>query len=135
LEKLGQAPASSDIAALSQASLFRVRTTPQPGAEAALRRMIEGTQRGRPDYDRLAPGFARIVRHQIATIQPLLATLGPIQSVTYRGPNMDGDRFEVTFAKGAQLWSLSLTPDGKVAGALFGPAPPPSPPPAASAPG
>jgi hypothetical protein len=41
---------------------------------------------------------------------------------------MGGDRFEVKFAKGAELWSLVLAPDGKVDGARFGPAPPASPP-------
>ena len=130
LEKLGQTPRSGDIAVLTQASLFQPRTTASPGAEAALRHMIEGTASGQPDYGQLVPAFAEVVRSQLTSIQPLLAGLGPIQSVTFRGVNMGYDSFEVRFAKGAQVWSLSLTPDGKVGGALFGPAPPdpPSPP-------
>jgi hypothetical protein len=136
LEKLGQAPPAGDIAVLSQASLFQIRTTPLPGTEAALRHMIEGTASGQPDYDQLAPTFAQVVRSQLPHIQPMLAAMGPIQSVAFRGPGIGGDSFEVTFAKGAQLWSLSLTPDGKVAGALFSPAPPaPSPTPPAASPG
>jgi len=136
LEKLGQTPKSGDIAVLSQASLFQIRTTALPGTEAALRHMIEGTASGQPDYDQLNPAFAEVVRRQLGSIQPLLAGMGPIQSVTFRGPGgMGGDSFEVRFAKGAEIWSLSLTPDGKVDGAFFGPAPPApatSPPPSAA---
>jgi hypothetical protein len=127
--KLGPTPASGDIAVLSQASLFQLRAAPTPGAEAALRRLIEGTASGQPDYGQLTRGFAEVVRSQLTKIQPLLASLGPIQSVTFRSPgDMGGDRFEVKFAKGAELWSLVLAPDGKVDGARFGPAPPASPP-------
>jgi peptidase S41-like protein len=134
LEKLGQTPPAGDIAALSQASLFQVRSVALPGTEAALRHMIEGTASGQPDYAQLAPAFAEVVRRQLTSIQPLLAGMGPIQSVTFRGPDMfGGDSYVVKFAKGAQIWSLSLMPDGKVQGAFFGPAPAVSPaPPTAS---
>ena len=132
LEKLGRAPKSGDIAVLTQASLFQLRTTATPGAEAALRRMIEGTAGGQPDYGQLDPAFATIVRSQLTSVQPMLSGMGAIQSVTFRGTNMGFDSFEVRFANGAQMWSLSLTPDGKVGGALFGPAPP-DPSPAAAA--
>jgi len=136
LQKLGQTPKSGDIAVLSQASLFQIRATALPGTEAALRHMIAGTASGQPDYDQLSPGFAEVVRSQLASIQPLLAGMGPIQSVTFRGPGgMGGDSFEVKFANGAQIWSVSLSPDGKVEAAFFGPAPPvpaPSPPPPAA---
>lgn len=125
LERLGQKPASSDIAALSQASLFHVRETPLPGTEGALRRMIETNARGQPDYDRYVPALADAVRLQLPAVQVRLAALGPIQSVTFRGPSMNGgDSFEVKFANGDLLWSISLTPDGKVGGANFSPVPP-----------
>ena len=124
LEKLGQKPRSEDIAALSQASLFHMRTTPLPGAEAALRRMIETNARGQPDYDQYGSALAEAVRGRLPTIQARLAALGPIRSVTFRGPSMmGGDRFEVKFANGVLLWSISLAPDGKVVGANFSPAP------------
>jgi hypothetical protein len=38
---------------------------------------------------------------------------------------MGGDSFEVRFEKGAQLWSIALSPAGKVASVFFSPAPPP----------
>ncbi len=124
LRKLGQTPHSEDIADLSQASLFKLRTTPLPGTEAALRHMIEAAASGHPDYDQVIPAFADLIRSQAAVIDPLFAALGPIESITFRGPGLvGGDAYEVRFAKGAQLWSISLTPDGKVDGANFGPAP------------
>ena len=132
LRKLGQTPRSEDIADLSQASLFKLRTTPLPGTEAALRHMIEAAASGHPDYDQVIPAFADLVRSQAPVIDPLLAALGPIEFITFRGPSMiGGDSYEVRFARGAQFWSISLTPDGKVNGANFGPAPvtsAPSPP-------
>ena len=125
LERLGQKPASQDVAVLSQAALFHIRETPLPGTEVALRRMIETNARGQPDYDRYAPGLADAVRLQLPAVQARLAALGPIQSVTFRGPSMNGgDSFEVKFANGDLLWSISLTPDGKVGGANFSPVPP-----------
>jgi hypothetical protein len=125
LEKLGQAPQQTEISDLSKGSLFHIRDAALPGTEAALRRMIESAAQGAPDYDQMTPEFAGVVRQQAANVGPMIAALGPIQSVIFRGPGMgNGDRFEVRFAKGAQLWSLTLTPDGKVSGAFFGPAPP-----------
>lgn len=124
LIKLGRSPRSGEIAVLSRASLFKPRATALPGSETTLRRMIEDSARGQPDYDQLAPGFANVVRSQAAVIGPLLAAMGPIQSITFRGPGlMGGDSYDVRFAKGVQRWEINLTPDGKVAGALFGPAP------------
>jgi hypothetical protein len=87
--------------------------------EAALRRLIEGMASGRPDYDQLSPAFAENVRSHLAAFQPALARLGPIQSVTFRGPGSDGDTFEVRFAKGVRIVSIKLTPAGKVDGAVF----------------
>ena len=131
LEKLGQKPRQTEVGELSQASLFHMRDAALPGTEAALRRMIESAAQGAPDYDQMTPQFADVARQQSAYVRPLITALGPIQSVIFRGPGMGkGDRFEVRFANGAQLWSLTLTPDGKVSGASFGPAP--STPPASS---
>jgi hypothetical protein len=127
LERLGQAPRSGDVSVLSEASLFKLRATPLPGTEAALRRMIESNARGQPDYDELTPALADLVRAHVAEVQTMLAGMGPIQSVTFRGPwHAHGDSFEVRFAKGAQIWTLSLTPEGKVTGAAFGPDPLPT---------
>jgi len=123
LTRLGQSPRSGDIAALSQARLFQMRTAPRPGAEAALRRMIETQAAGHPDYSQLSPDFAQAVRSQLPAIQPRLAGLGPITGIVFRGPAMYGDDFLVRFAKGSQLWSLSLADDGKIDGAVFRPAP------------
>jgi hypothetical protein len=120
LEKLGEKPASAAIASLSQASLFQVRNTPLPGTEAALRRMIETEARGQPEYDRYSPALAQATRDQWGDIQAMSAAMGPLQSATFRGPDMfGGDSFEVRFAKGAGIYSIRLAPDGKVDSAGF----------------
>ena len=57
-----------------------------PGTEAALRRMIEAAAKGQPDYDQMTPEFAVVARGQAGNLTPMIAALGPIQSITFRGP-------------------------------------------------
>jgi hypothetical protein len=113
LEKLGQRPKSGDIAVLSQGSLFHFRKIAHSGAKTTLRRLIEGAAHGRPPYDVLTPAPAASIDSPL--IKPWLASLGPIESITFRGPNSAGwDTFEVRFINSAWTWGLSFAPDGRV---------------------
>lgn len=120
LEELGQSPQQTEVGELSQESLFQMRDAALPGTEAALWRLIENAARGTPDYDQMTPEFADVVRQHSANLRPMIAALGPIQSIIFRGPGTgNGDRFEVRFADAAQLWAITLAADGKVALAGF----------------
>jgi hypothetical protein len=115
---LGQKTDKTEIEALSEARLFEPRSTANPLSEAAVRRMIAELQRGEPNYDLLTPAMQDVTRAQLAGLQQLFQPLGAIESVTFVevGPQ-GGDVFDVTFANGAVRWNISLTPDGKTAGA------------------
>jgi hypothetical protein len=116
LERLGLAPTATEIDALSEARLFEPRSTPQPGAEAAVRRMSEENARGEPNYDLLSPEMAQATRTQLESLKTLFTSLGPIKSVTFVnvGP-MGADVYDVEYANGSATWTIALTPDGKTA--------------------
>jgi hypothetical protein len=127
LEKLGQKVAAKEIDKLSEAKLFSLRSTPLPGTEAMLRKMLDQLARGEPDYDQMSASLANATRQQLPMIQGQLTDVGAIKSVTFVGPGgQGGDTYDVEFEKGAQRWSLSLSADGKVDGSRFGPIPPKS---------
>jgi CubicO group peptidase (beta-lactamase class C family) len=114
------------VAALtSDAPLPAARTTAQPGTEAAVRKLIAGIAAGSPDYSAMTPALAELTRQQLPAMQKGFEQIGALQSVTFKGVDLNGvDQYLVQFANGALLVSLSLDPQGKVAGSRFMPVPP-----------
>jgi hypothetical protein len=104
-----------------QAALLKFRTTPSPGAEAALRRQIEGLQKSQPDYAELSDGLANVTRQQLPTLEQTMARLGALKSVTFIGVGpAGGDLYAVAFEHGQTEWQIApLTPDGKIDGLGF----------------
>jgi hypothetical protein len=103
--------------------------TPSPGSEAALRRLFAGLLDAKPNYDEMAPQFADLTRQQLPQLQAFAQTLGPIQSVQFRGVSPQGaDTFEVQHEHGTSNIGIMLSADGKIQGATIG-----GPPPAAAA--
>lgn len=126
LERLGQSPAARDVDALSELRVFTPRTTPQPGAEAAVRRMSDENLRGEPNYDRLSPELGQATRAQLEGLKRLFAELGPVESVKFLEVNPQGaDTYEVQHANGVLQWSILLGPDGKTVMAGVRRLPPP----------
>lgn len=116
LELLGQQPAAGDIDSLSQVKLFTARTTQQPGAEAAVRRLIEGLQNGELSYHLLADGTAHVAREQLPFLHALYTRLGAIQAVSFVELDSIGDEvYDVTLTSGSMRLALTLWPDGKTA--------------------
>ncbi len=88
---------------------------PMPGSEAALRKMIEDTRAGKPDYERMSSGLAAATRQQLPQLQSSLTQLGAMQSVTFKGVGPAGpDIYEVKFANGSLEYRIWLAPDGKI---------------------
>jgi hypothetical protein len=108
------------------ASVFDKRfkdQTAAPGSEAALRRMIEELQQGKPNYDLMSPGLADATRQQLPQLQPMIAGLGALQSVKFTGVGPGGaDIYQVKFEKGSLEYRIWLAPDGKVESANLRPA-------------
>lgn len=94
--------------------------TPAPGTEGELRRHIAEMQAGTPDYTRMSPEFADAVRASVATVHPLLKSLGAVQSVQFKSVGPAGaDVYEVKFEHRTAQWRIKLTPDGKIGASLF----------------
>lgn len=89
--------------------------TAAPGSEAAVRRMIEELRLGKPNYDLLSPSLADATRQQLPQLQPLIAELGGLQSVTFNGVGPGGaDIYTCKFEKGSLDYRVWLGADGKV---------------------
>jgi D-alanyl-D-alanine-carboxypeptidase/D-alanyl-D-alanine-endopeptidase len=88
-----------------------------PGSEAATRRLIDQLQRKQVDYGQFTPDFAVLARQNESTTEALMASLGALQSVVFKGVGPGGaDIYEIKFDGGTVDWRIVLTPDGKVAG-------------------
>jgi len=113
------------MALTSNDPLPAVRTTPQPGAEAALRKLVEDQTNGTPDYENMSSGLAEAVRAQLPQLQPLFRNWGAIDAIAFVRADLDGlDTYRLDFANGgAAMFSIFLLPDGKIGTAFFRPVP------------
>ncbi|MEA3032700.1 MAG: hypothetical protein QOH86_716 [Sphingomonadales bacterium] len=95
---------------------------PAPGTEAALRSLVAGLARGSPDYDKLSPAFAGIVRRDLPMTHGWFAPLGKLESVTFRGRGAAGDDvYDLVFANGEVMMSARLDAKGRMQGGLLQP--------------
>ncbi len=98
------------------------QSTPTPGTEAALRRLVAGLANGVPEYDKLAPQFAEVVRRDLPMTHPMFKAMGELKSITFRnkGP-MGDDAYDLTFANGKVLMSAALDAQGRMVGGILAP--------------
>ena len=95
---------------------------PAAGTEAALRKLVAGLASGSPDYDKLSPGFAEVVRRDLPRTQPLFSSMGELRSVTFQGRGERGDDvYKLLFANGSIEMSAALDPDGRMIGGILQP--------------
>jgi hypothetical protein len=96
--------------------------TATPGGEAAVRLLSEGLATGKPDYSKMGPELADVLKKQLPSMQPQIASLGALKSVTFRNVTGQGaDLYLATYEKGSMAWRVVLGPDGKVVGAMVTP--------------
>jgi DNA-binding CsgD family transcriptional regulator len=95
---------------------------PTAGTEAALRSLVAGLASGSPDYDKLSPQFAEVVRRDLPMTHPMFTGMGELKSVTFRerGPRGD-DIYDLVFANGKVIMSAALDAEGRMAGGLLQP--------------
>jgi hypothetical protein len=97
-----------------------LRQQPAPGSEAALRHHYETWTRGAPDYDRMTPRFAELIRQQITGMMNNFTALGAVEAATFKGVGPGGyDVYDVKLAHGMAQIRVSLAADGKLQGLLF----------------
>lgn len=127
LERLGVSPALADIEAASVSRVFEpapMRTEPQPGAAAAVRRLLDELARGEPDYAMMSEQLAEATRSQLPTLQQRVVALGAIESVAFVEVTPQGlDVYDVLAADGGMRFLIGLDAEGKIAGAGIQPLP------------
>jgi DNA-binding CsgD family transcriptional regulator len=126
----GQANPSASVRYAPPAASSSV---PTPGTEAALRSLVAGLARGSPDYDKLTPQFAEVVRRDLPMTHAMFSGLGELKSVTFHGRGAGGDdAYNLAFANGEVTMSAALDAQGRMAGGILRPVGPSAPPAAPS---
>jgi CubicO group peptidase (beta-lactamase class C family) len=96
--------------------------TAAPGSEAAVRRMIGELQTGKPNYDLMSPELSEVTRQQLPQLEPMIAAMGALQSVIFKGVGPGGaDIYQVNFEKGSIDYRIWLGADGKAENANLRP--------------
>jgi uncharacterized protein len=93
----------------------------QHATEPALRAIIAQLRAGNPDYATLEPQLAQAIRPQAAASRALLERLGSLERIEFIGTQNGADLYRGTFANGATIWAIKLSPAGKVAALFFRP--------------
>ncbi|MEO9131231.1 MAG: helix-turn-helix transcriptional regulator [Sphingomonas sp.] len=102
------------------APLASSSSVPAAGTEAALRGLVAGLASGAPDYNKLSPQFAEVVRRDLPMTHPMFSSFGELKSVTFsgRGP-MGDDTYNLVFAKGEVTMSAALDAEGRMVGGIL----------------
>ncbi|MEK9278063.1 antirepressor regulating drug resistance protein [Bradyrhizobium sp. ISRA442] len=97
------------------------RAVPIANGEEMLRRYIEGVGKGEPDYDHMTTEVANITRQQLPFDQAILARLGALRAVSFRGVTaLDSDIYIAQFANGAAEWRIGVR-NGTITKIALGP--------------
>jgi len=98
------------------------RITPLVGSEEALQRHIDSVRHGLPDYDRMTPVVAAATRQFLTHTQAILAKLGAVRAMSFRGVSPSGnDIYTVQFDNGWAEWQIGLVEKGRIASLVLGP--------------
>ena len=101
---------------------IRPRNTPMAGSEDTLRRYIEDLRRSQPDYDRMTAEVAAQTRLELPYNEAILARLGALRSLSFRGVTMIGsDIYMAHFANGTAEWRIGLGRNGTISRISLGP--------------
>lgn len=119
----GAVASSAATAAESQLQARIKQDVPSPGTEAVLRRLIDGWERGRPDYQDMGPVLAYANYLNRDKVRALMQKLGPFKSMVFATVSANGsDVYDATFAHGRTrltITPLAFSPTGKVVAAGF----------------
>jgi hypothetical protein len=92
------------------------------GSDEMLRQYIEALGRGEPNYDRMTSEVAALTRWQLPLNQAILARLGALRAVSFRGvSSLGSDIYMAHFANGTAEWRIGLVKDGTIGRIALGP--------------
>ncbi|RXT44215.1 M56 family metallopeptidase [Bradyrhizobium betae] len=97
------------------------RAVPIANGEEMLRRYIEGVGKGQPDYEHMTSEVADITRQQLPFDQAILAKLGALRAMSFRGVTaLDSDIYIAQFANGSAEWRIGVR-NGTITKIALGP--------------
>jgi hypothetical protein len=97
------------------------RAVPIANGEAMLRQYLEGIEKGQPDYDHMTTEVANVTRAQLPFDQAILARLGALRAVSFRGVTaLDSDIYVAQFANGSAEWRIGVR-NGTITKIALGP--------------
>ncbi|HEV2160008.1 M56 family metallopeptidase [Bradyrhizobium sp.] len=97
------------------------RAIPIANGEEMLRHYIDGIGKGQPDYEHMTPEVADITRQQLPFDQAILARLGALRAVSFRGVTaLDSDIYIAQFANGSAEWRIGVR-NGTITKIALGP--------------
>jgi hypothetical protein len=118
----GKAGAAAAAARLAEVAVRFRDQIPLPGGKDAAVRWIDELRSGRPDFDRMSPQLAARMHRNAPQLHAMLETLGPTQSIFFRGVAAYGlDVYGVKFAGGAAEVRIEIQADGIIRDAWFNP--------------
>jgi hypothetical protein len=92
------------------------RNTPVSGSDEILQRHLDGVRRGAPDYDVMTTEVATQLRPRLSQQQEILARLGTLRAISFRGVSLSGDDiYGLQFANGSAQWQIGFAGDGRIA--------------------
>ena len=111
------------LLAAAERTAERVRTqTPASGSRDEARHLLADLASGKPDYDRMSPQVATQVRDQLVWMQPWIAGLGALGSLSFHAVNAQGDdQWDVDFEKDTIRLQIHIEEDGRLTGIGFPP--------------
>lgn len=91
-------------------------SVPLRGSENALRRLIELTRTGTPDYELMSERLARFFEEQLRDNMRAMQAWGDVNSIGFVGVSKtdDSDVFEVSFAAARTEWRLTMVGPEKI---------------------
>lgn len=86
-----------------------------PRTEAPMRQFIDDARHGKPQYDRMLPSLADMLRKDLPDLQDDLEPLGAFKSMVFKGVSEGGsDIYQVKFANGEMEFRLGIASDGTI---------------------
>jgi len=90
-----------------------------PGGDTVLSRLLEELRFGNPDYSKLSPLGADLLRQNLAVTQSTVSGWGSLQSVRFIRVDRQGwDVYQVQHEHHSSEWRIAITPAGLVGGLL-----------------
>jgi CubicO group peptidase (beta-lactamase class C family) len=125
-ERTGVRLASSTaepLLAAAERTAQRVSTqTPAPGSEEQVRHLLADLASGTPDYQRMSPQIAAQTREQLTWLQPWIAGMGALQSLSFNAVEAQGeDVWDATFERDRIRVQIHIGDDGRLIGVTFPP--------------